>query len=239
MKTLGIIGGVSWHSSAEYYRQLNEQVAVRKGQRHSARVVMTSIDFADLLAWQKDVSQEQLKTAFLKEGERLKDAGCGAFIIASHTLTWLGELIEAELGLKHISLYAALFNRLHTLGVQRVGLLGTRYTMSDQRYRDQYQQAGFAVVTPEEPHLTRTATIVYKELVNGVFRSESKLVFEECFEHLSAKKVGAIVLGCTEIGLLVREREWSPSQARGEYTVPLVDLIETHVAECVDWMIRD
>lgn len=239
MKTLGVIGGVSWHSSAEYYRQLNELVAVRKGQRHSARVVMSSIDFAELLAWQKDPTQECLKTAFLKEGERLKAAGCDAFIIASHTLTWLGEVIESELGLRHISLYASILDRLHKLAVKRVGLVGTRYTMSELRYREQYQHAGFTVVTPEEPHFKQTATIVYKELVNGIFRPESRTAFAECFEHLIEKEVGAIVLGCTEIGLLVREREWLPSQSRGGNPVPLVDLIETHVAACVDWMIQD
>lgn len=138
-----------------------------------------------------------------------------------------------------VNISGAASGSLHKLSVQRVGLLGTRYTMSEQRYRDQNQHAGFTVVTPKEPHLTRTATIVYKEHVNGVFRPESKALFEECFAHLSAKKVDAIVLGCTEIGLLVREREWSTTQASGERAVPLIDLIETHVAECVSWMLPD
>ncbi|MEN9808776.1 MAG: hypothetical protein RLZZ488_343 [Pseudomonadota bacterium] len=233
MKILGIIGGVSWHSSAEYYRLLNLRIAERLGVRHSARIVMSSLDFADLLDWQRDADESRLKHAFLAEGQRLKSAGCDAFVIASHTLSWLGDLIEAELGLQHISLYDALFNRLRSLGAQQIGLLGTKYTMSDPLYRQRYESSGFAVLIPDEPHFTATARIVYKELVAGVFRPESEEVFMRCIDHLAQRGADAVVLGCTEIGLLVHARQWrDPANATAK-PVALVDLIDTHVSECV------
>lgn len=238
MKTLGIIGGVSWHSSAEYYRQLNIKVAHRLGPRHSAKLVLSSIDFADLLSWQRDSDNSRLKSAFRAEVQRLKSAGCEAFVIASHTLSWLGDDLGADVGLKHIGLYDSLISRLRTLGVRRIGLTGTRYTMTDSRYRETYEAAGFEVITPFEPHLTRTATIVYKELVNGVFLPESKIEFIRCFENLVQNKAEAIVLGCTEIGLLIPERQMAFSIASHDgmsTSVPLIDLIETHVNACIDW----
>ncbi|NBO37685.1 amino acid racemase [bacterium] len=238
VKTLGIIGGVSWHSSAEYYRQLNLSITRLRGQRHSARVVLSSLNFADLLSWQRDPNTHQLQRGFLAEGEKLQAAGCDAFIIASHTLSWLGESIESKIGLKHISLYDALFAKLHSLGVRRVGLTGTRDTLSAPRYRDSYERAGFEVIIPDEPHFTRTATIVYKELVNGIFQEKSKEEFDQCIAHLVAKKADAVVLGCTEIGLLVREREWPSSASADAARVPLVDLIDTHVSACAAWMLQ-
>lgn len=238
MKTLGIIGGVSWHSSAEYYRQLNIKVAQRLGPRHSARLVLSSIDFADLLSWQRDPDNSRLKSAFRAEVQRLKSAGCEAFVIASHTLSWLGDELGADEGLRHIGLYDSLISRLRTLGVRRIGLTGTRYTMTDPRYRQTYEASGFEVITPTEPHLTRTATIVYKELVNGQFTPESKIEFIRCFENLIQNKAEAIVLGCTEIGLLIPDRQMSFSIASSDglsTCVPLIDLIETHVNASIDW----
>ncbi|MEY3903235.1 MAG: hypothetical protein RL189_2541 [Pseudomonadota bacterium] len=233
MKILGIIGGVSWHSSAEYYRLLNLRIAEQLGVRHSARIVMSSLDIADLLDWQRDADESSLKSAFLAEGQRLKSAGCDAFVIASHTLSWLGDLIEAEHGLQHISLYDALFDRLRALGAQQIGLLGTKYTMSDPLYRQRYESAGFSLLIPDEPHFSATAKIVYKELISGVFRPESEEVFMRCIAHLAQRGADAVVLGCTEIGLLVRARQWRNPENANVKTVALVDLIDAHVAECV------
>lgn len=237
MQTLGMIGGVSWHSTAQYYKLLNEGIALKLGARHSARIVLSSIDFADLLEWQKDKSSKQLIDAFVAEGRRLKAAGCHGFVIASHTLAWLGDIVEAETGIKHISLYEATFNKLHSLNATRIGLTGTRYTMQDAHYRERYQKVGFEIVVPNQPHLTRTAAIVYTELVQGIFRPESRNVFNECFLDLVSQNVDAIVLGCTEIGLLVTEREFSFANSEKIVAVPLVDLIEANVTECLSWML--
>lgn len=238
MQTLGIIGGVSWYSTAEYYRRINQKITQVLGLPHSARLMIATVDFADLLLWQKDSSMHLLREAFLAEGCKLKSAGCEAFIIASHTLSWLGTIIESDIGIKHISLYDAVFQKLKSLDAQRVGLTGTRYTMKDYRFRELYEKAGFEVCIPREPHQQRTAHIVYKELVHGVFLQESKLAFGACFDDLEEQKVDAIVLGCTEIGLLVRESEWPARHSQNKSAVPLVDLIEAHVNAAVSWMLR-
>ncbi|MEN9826262.1 MAG: hypothetical protein RI953_2007 [Pseudomonadota bacterium] len=237
MRTLGIIGGVSWHSTLQYYKLLNQSVARNVGKNHSARIILNSIDFADLLTWQRDKSNKLLIDAFVAEGRKLHAAGCEAFIIASHTLGWLGEIIELETGIKHISIYDALFRKLNSLNATRVGLTGTRYTMQDSLYRERYQKAGFEVVAPDQPHLTSTAAIVYTELVHGIFLPESKKVFGECFQNLIARNADAIVLGCTEIGLLISEREWPVISSYEKKSVPVIDLIEAHVPECLSWML--
>jgi aspartate racemase len=238
LRTLGIIGGVSWHSTAEYYKLINQRIAQILGQQQSARLVITSLNLADILSWQKEASTDRLVEAFLSEGQRLKAAGCNGFLIASHTLSWLGDLIESEIGLKHLCLYDALFRKLNSIKAQKIGLIGTRYTMKDARYREKYEDAGFTVLTPAEPHLTRVATIVYKELVRGIFRADSQSAFAECFEDLIAQNVDAIVLGCTEIGLLVTDRTWPAATSPDIRSVPLTDLIETHVTQSTEWILR-
>jgi aspartate racemase len=233
---LGVIGGVSWHSSSEYYRQLNMRVAQHFGRRQSARIVLSSLNFADLLDWQKDNSNQQLCAAFLLEGQRLKAAGCDAFLIASHTLNWLGQLIEAQVGLSHICLYKAVFEQMKKLNLQTVGLVGTRYTMSESGYVKNYEEAGFTVVTPTEPLRTQVADIVYKELVRGIFRKESEESMLLCFQDLVARGAEAVVLGCTEIGLLVKKRSLHVRSGVGLQCIPLIDLIEVHVGACLSWM---
>lgn len=238
MKTLGIIGGVSWHSSAEYYQQLNRAVSERLGKRHSARVVLASLDFFDLLQWQKTSDQTVLLNGLLVEANRLKSAGCDGFLIASHTLSWLGPLIEAETGLTHVSLFEAVFRQLRSLGARRMGLIGTQYTMKETLYREIYEKAGFEVFVPQEPHLTQVATIIYKELVQGIFLPQSKNSVLECVDHLGTLGAQVVVLGCTEIGLLIRERHWPQTGSKGNQPIPLIDLIEAHVSASVDWMLE-
>ncbi len=227
-KILGIIGGVSWHSSIEYYRLLNENTAKRLGAKHSARLILNSLDFSNLLEWQKSKDQRDLLNGFIEAGQALRASGCQAFAIASHTLSCLGEQVEQETGLVHISLYDALFRRLRFLGARRVALLGTLQTMTEEKYQRIYSDAGFEVIVPVEPHLSNTARIVYREITRGIFNPKSRNAFIDCIDSLAQKNVDAVVLGCTEIGLLVRERMLD--------SLPLVDLIEPHVEDCVNWL---
>lgn len=233
---LGIVGGVSWYSTAEYYRQLNLRVAQLYGAKHSARVVISSLNFADLLNWQKDSSQKELLCAFVEEGRRLKAAGCDAFVIASHTLSWLGERVEEELGIRHICLYSSIFNKLERLGAHSIGLMGTRYTMSDPRYVERYETAGYSVLTPDEPLRNEVARIVYKELVHGQCKGESKETLMACAEHLAQRGAHCVILGCTEMGLHVRRRSVRFPENGRIKLVPMIDLIEAHVDACVSWM---
>lgn len=235
---LGIIGGVSWHSSAEYYKQLNRAVAQTFGRRRSARIVLSSLDFADLLNWQRDPSHAQLKDAFLLEGTRLKAAGCDAFLIASHTLTWLGEYIESAIGLPHVGLYEALFSQLRKQEARTVGLMGTRYTMTDPVYLEHYKRAGFGVVTPDEPLRGAVAEIIYKELVQGHFSASSEKTVLDCAASLAAGGADAVVLGCTELGLLVKKRSLPVRVNERLRHMALIDPIAAHVEACMTWLQR-
>ncbi len=233
---LGVIGGVSWHSSAEYYKQFNAAVAQQFGRRQSARLVLSSLNFSDLLEWQRDDSTQLLRNAFLAEGQRLKSAGCDAFVIASHTLSWLGQLIEEEFGLSHICLYKAVHEHLNALNARTIGLIGTRYTMAETSSIGRYEEAGFKIVTPSEPLRTQVAEIIYKELVQGVFRKESEGILLAAAQDLAARGTDAVVLGCTEIGLLLKKRALHVCSAETVRRVPLVDLIEVHVGAGLIWM---
>jgi aspartate racemase len=236
MRRLGIIGGVSWHSTLAYYASLNSGVEKATKGRNCVSLVLSSMNLGEILRGQKKKSHEALLDLFVQEGRRLKSAGCDAFLIASHTYSMLGSAIEKELDFQHISLFSAVERHLIQSNVNRMGLIGSLHTMTDDSFAELYECSGLTVVRPEEPHLNRVAGIVFRELIRGLFRTESRHRVRDCLNHLGSRGVDAIVLGCTELGLLIPEREWVVPCGAGERKIPLIDLIEVHVEQAIRWM---
>lgn len=237
MRRLGIIGGVSWHSSAAYYAGLNAGVEKATRGKDSASLVLSSMNLGDILRLQKNESSNAVIDLFLHEGRRLKASGCDAFLIASHTFSIFGSEVERELNFEHLSLFSSVEMHLAQLKVQKMGLIGSLHTMRDDAYVHGYEHAGLSVVRPQEPHLSQVAKVVFRELVRGVFRPESRGVVRSCLAHLAAREADAIVLGCTELGLLIPEREWTVSSEGVERKIPLIDLIDVHVEHAVRWLL--
>lgn len=229
-RKLGIIGGVSWYSTARYYQRINEYVGASLGREHSARLVINSLEFSQLLQWQSKRDQIELVDGFVRAGKELAAAGCSAFAIASHTLSFLGEKVASETGLEHISLYSSVMRRLSGLNAKRIGLIGTLQTMTEERYAKMYKDHGYQIVVPDARYLKPVARVVYRELTRGEFKESSRKLFFECFDSLIEQQVDAIVLGCTEIGLL--------TQKESHRHIPLIDLIEVHADDCFTWICR-
>ena len=213
VKTIGIIGGVSWVSSAEYYKLMNQMVAERLGGLHSAQLLMFSIEFgefskqerlADLGDW------APLKKTMLDAARRLKRGGADFIVIASNTLNSQAGLIEAEVGIPVLHIADAVGRKIQEKGLRKVALLGTKYTMEQPFYRDRLAKYGIDVVTPNKDERDYINAVIFDELCAGKIEAESRRNYVRIIERL-AGEAGAqgVILGCTEIPLLVKQADVS------------------------------
>lgn len=224
MKRIGLLGGMSWESSAEYYRLLNELVRERLGGLHSARVLLDSADFADVEALQAEGHWEDAG-ALLAERTRALEAG-GAEIIAlcTNTMHKVVSDVEAAVKVPVLHIADAVAHRARDAGVERMGLLGTAFTMEQDFYRDRLAGHGIETLVPEEDDRTAVHRIIYDELVRGVISEESRQAYREIIRRLVRGGAEGIILGCTEVELLVGPDD-SP--------VPVFPTTRLHVEELV------
>ena len=203
MKRIGLLGGMSWESSAEYYRRLNELVRERLGGLRSARVLLGSVDFAEVEALQADARWEEAG-ALLAERARALEAG-GAEIVALCTNTMHKVVSDVEDAVQvpvlHIADAAA--RRIQSAGIAQVGLLGTAFTMEQDFYRSRLAERGIETLVPAQDDRTAVHRIIYDELVQGVVSEESRQTYREVIQRLVADGAEGVILGCTEIELLV------------------------------------
>lgn len=203
MKRIGLLGGMSWESSAEYYRRLNELVRERLGGLRSARVLLDSVDFAEVEALQADARWEEAG-ALLAERARALEAG-GAEIVALCTNTMHKVVSDVEDAVQvpvlHIADAAA--RRIQSAGIAQVGLLGTAFTMEQDFYRSRLAERGIETLVPAQDDRTAVHRIIYDELVQGVVSEESRQTYREVIQRLVADGAEGVILGCTEIELLV------------------------------------
>jgi len=230
IKTIGIIGGVSWVSSAEYYRLMNEMVGEKLGGLHSAQILMFSIGFGEFSKQERMADRGDwalLIKTMLDAAQRLKRGGADFIVIASNTLNSQADLIEAKVGIPVIHIGDATGERIRGKGLRTVALLGTKYTMEQPFYRDRLGKYGIKVVTPDERERDYINTIIFDELCSGKIKEESKKQFVRIIERL-AKYEGAegVILGCTEIPLLVKQADVS---------IPVFDTTAIHSAAAVEY----
>lgn len=230
IKVIGVIGGVSWVSSAEYYRQLNELVAARLGGLHSAPVLMYSIEFGafseqERLALAGDWAP--LRATMLDAGRRLKAGGADFVIIASNTMNSTADLIAEQVQIPVLHIADAVGARIQASGVRKVALLGTKYTMEADFYRDHLTgKFDLAVVVPNAEERDYINTVIFDELCANRFLDESRQRFVGIIERLVREEGAAgVILGCTEIPLLVKPQDVS---------VPVFDSMAIHTGAAVD-----
>lgn len=226
MKTIGLIGGMSWESTLPYYRQINEGVRERLGGLHSARLVLYSVDFADIERLQHEGNWDAAGQMLARAAQALQRAGADFLVLATNTMHKVAPAIEqvAELPLLHIADPTA--EAIRAAGLRRVGLLGTRFTMEQKFYRQRLEQHhGIEVLIPDAQGRQTVHDIIYDELCQGRVLDDSRQRYRQVIAELIDRGAEAIILGCTEIGLLVSAEDSS---------VPLYDTARLHALAAVE-----
>lgn len=230
MRLLGVLGGMSWTSTVSYYRGLNEGVAARLGGHHSARLLLHSVDFGPV-AEAQHAGDWPAATAVLQDAARgLSAGGAGALLLATNTMHKVAAEVEDAAGVPLLHIADPTADALVADGRSRVALLATRFTMEEAFYADRLRSRGLDVVVPEADEREVVHRVIYDELVHDVVRPESRDAYLGIVDRLAARGAEAVVLGCTEIGLLL---------APGDGPLPLYDTTALHVAAGVDWLCTD
>ena len=203
MKTIGLLGGMSWESSIEYERIINTEVRRRLGGVHSADLIVRSYDFATIEAMQEAGDWDGAGQLLATDARRLQDAGAELVVLCTNTMHLLAPAIEAAIDVPFLHLADATATAVMARGVDTVALLGTRFTMEMDFYRGRLESHGLTVLIPNEEDRTVVHDVIYDELVQGVVRDDSRDRYLEIIERLVAAGAEGVIAGCTEIELLV------------------------------------
>ncbi|EKB14953.1 aspartate/glutamate racemase family protein [Aeromonas veronii] len=225
MKCIGLLGGMSWESTVSYYQALNRGVRAQLGGLHSARVLLNSVDFAAIERLQHAGDWPATAGLLAAEARKLQDGGADFLLIGTNTMHKVAPEIEASIDIPLLHIADATATKLRADGITRVGLLGTRFTMEQEFYKGRLQDRfGLAVLVPDEAGRERVHRIIYDELCLGEIRESSRAEYLAIIEELAAAGAEAVILGCTEIALLVGD-------ARA--AVPLYDTTAIHAEAAV------
>ncbi len=227
MKTLGLIGGMSWESTVPYYRQINETVKARLGGLHSARIILYSVDFAEIEQLQASGQWQAAGALLAHVAQNLEGAGADALVLCTNTMHKVADAISAAVSipLLHIADPTAL--AIQHAGYTTVGLLGTSFTMEQDFYRSRLEQNhGLAVLTPPKADRDRVHQIIYQELCLGQVHDASRQAYLRVIADLGAQGAQAIILGCTEIAMLIQPEECQ---------LPLFDTTALHARSAAHW----
>lgn len=203
VKRIGLIGGMSWQSSALYYSLINEAVTERLGGFHSADCLLASVDFAEIEAMQSERRWDDAGRMLAREALVLQRGGAELVVLCTNTMHKVADAIEAAVGIPLIHLGDVTANAVLAAGIDTIGLLGTRFTMEESFYVDRLASHGLTVIVPGARDRATVNAIIYDELVAGVVRDESRSAYLEVIERLRARGAQGVILGCTEIELLV------------------------------------
>lgn len=231
MKTIGLVGGMSWESSIEYYRIINELVRQRLGGMHSARCVMYSVDFADVEIHMKNESWDDVTRIIIDAARHVEHGGADFALICTNTMHKMADDVQKAIGIPLLHIADAAAERVRANGMKKIGLLGTRFTMEEDFYcgrlKDKY---GLDVLVPDEKDCELVHRVIFEELVVGKIEPSSRLQYIDIIERMVGKGAAGIVLGCTEIGLLLKD---------GDSPAPLFDTTRIHAEAAVELAFAD
>ena len=226
MRTIGLIGGMSWESTAVYYRLLNEIVRARLGGLHSAELLLWSFDFHDIEACQAAGRWDRATALMVEAARRLERGGAELLLICTNTMHKMAPEVEAAVAVPLLHIADATAAPIKRRGLGRVGLLATAYTMEQDFYRGRLAaEHGLEVLVPDAAGRKAVHDIIYDELCRGVIRPESKARYREVVAGLLAEGAEGVILGCTEVGLLIKE---------GDVPAPVFDTTRLHAEAAVD-----
>lgn len=225
MKTIGLIGGMSWESSAQYYAIINRAVRERLGGTHSAEMLLYSLDFGEIERLQHDGDWPSLTARMVDAGRRLEAGGADFVLICSNTMSLMADEVAAAITIPLLHVVDPTAAAIRQAGLSRVGLLGTAFTMEKTFYRDRLAAAGLDTLIPDDADRREVHRVIYEELVKGKIEPASRAAYRDVIARLVERGAQAIVLGCTEIMLLVDQ---------SDSAVPLFDTTSLHALAAVD-----
>jgi len=228
-KTLGVLGGMSWTSTAEYYRLLNEAVAACRGGLHSAPLLLHSVDFEVVARMQRENRWDEAGELLANAAQGLERAGAGAIIVATNTMHKVADQIGDGLGIPLLHIADAVGAAIQAAGLRRVGLLATAFTMEQPFYRERLERFGVEVLVPEPGDRAEVHRIIFGELCRNAVQEESRETYRRVMADLVARGAEGIILGCTEITLLV---------GPDDVNVPVFDTTRLHVEAAVEWLLE-
>ncbi|WP_127076042.1 aspartate/glutamate racemase family protein [Rhodomicrobium lacus] len=231
MKTIGLIGGMSWESSAQYYRIINQGVRERMGGVHSARILMFSVDFAHIERLQHDGDWASLTAEMIDAAKRLERGGADFLLLCTNTMHRTADEVAASVSIPLLHIADPTGERVRAAGYTRIGLLGTAFTMEQTFYKDRLSSRfGLEVLVPDETDRSLVHDVIYRELVAGRVNDASRRAYREIMARLVERGAQAIIMGCTEIMLLISEEDCS---------VPLFDTTTIHARAAITRALDD
>ena len=228
-RTLGIIGGMSWESTESYYRLINEGIKARLGNLHSADLMIHSVDFAPIEILQAKGAWDEMGKVLANSGKRLQAAGAQGLLIATNTMHKVVDDVQAATNLPIIHIADVTAAAIKQQGLTKVALLGTQFTMTEDFYKQRLIDAGLQVLIPETGARAEVHRIIYEELCQGQLLDSSRQYYQQVTKNLADKGAKGVILGCTEIGLLIQQAD-SP--------IPVFDTTAIHAAAAVDFFIK-
>jgi len=220
MKTIGLLGGMSWESSLEWYRLANERVRDRLGGHHSARILLDSLDFAEIEAMQAAGDWEAAGDLLAGRAHALEKAGAELLVLCTNTMHLVADRIQDAVSIPFLHIVDVTAEAILPSGVRTVGLLGTAFTMEQPFYADRMAGHGIRTIVPDEEERRIVHEVIYDELVHGVVREESRQRYQRVMAGLVQRGAEGIILGCTEIELLI---------GAGDASVPVYPTTSLHV----------
>lgn len=225
MKTIGLIGGMSWESTVSYYQIINEEVKKRLGGLHSARIILYSVEFDEIEKCQSNGDWEKSGDILGKAAKGLEAAGADFILICTNTMHKVAPQIESMIQIPVIHIADATAQELEKCQIRKVGLLGTKYTMTQDFYKQKLIDKGIDVVIPDGEQIDVVNDIIFRELCVGEIRQESRRKFQSIIDSLAHKGAEGVILGCTEIGLLIQQPDSS---------LPVFDTTLIHAKRAVE-----
>ncbi|WP_018403188.1 aspartate/glutamate racemase family protein [Marinobacter gelidimuriae] len=224
MKTIGLIGGMSWESTQTYYRLINQKVREQLGGLHSAKLILYSVDFSEIEALQHQDDWEGAAKILVAAAQSVQSAGADFLVICTNTMHKVAPQIEQTTAMPLLHIADATAKALLNDGITSVGLLGTQFTMEQAFYRERLEQKGITVIIPSDNERAVVHRIIYDELCQGIVNPESKAWYLDVVAALAARGAQAVILGCTEIGLLIQASDTQ---------VALYDTTDIHADQAV------
>lgn len=227
MKTIGLIGGMSWESTVPYYQAINTQVRETLGGLHSAKIILWSVDFEEVAALQRAGQWDLAAQMLADAAKKLELAGAESIVICTNTMHKIAPQVQAQIQIPLLHIADATGVALTKAGIRKVGLMGTRFTMEDGFYTKHLEDKyGLTVITPEKNARQLIHDVIFNELCIGIEKESSRAQYREIMTSLVSQGAEAIILGCTEIGLLVDA---------SDAAVPLFDTTYLHAAYAAQW----
>ena len=207
MKTIGLIGGMSWESTVTYYKIINETIKRELGGLHSAKILLYSVDFDEIEKYQSSGEWDKSAAVLGDAAANLEKAGADFILICTNTMHKVADAVQKRISVPILHIAEVTADVLKAKGIEKVGLLGTKYTMTQDFYKAKLIEAGIAVVIPDEAEVEMINDVIFNQLCLGIISEESRTKFVQAIEQLKSKGAQGVILGCTEIGLLIEQKD--------------------------------